>query len=280
MLSIDDAVRLWALTDVRQIADTPGSRVYRCRTPQGASTVVKVLKPRGLGEASGMDFLAWREGRGAVRLIRRKQNIALLEDGGELTLEEHRRQHGESAADAAFAALLPQLHAPSPFPPPASLVPLEQHFEALLKRRKPADPSHADNFHWAADLTRRLLSVQVNVKPLHGDLHHENIISRDGMRWVAVDPHGLIGDPAYDVANYFGNPLHTPDVTLNPERILSLAERLAPLYGKRKILEYAAAHAALSATWSIDDPVTEEDLADARDRLRFLAVVRGLMEAA
>jgi streptomycin 6-kinase len=43
------------------------------------------------------------------------------------------------------------------------------------------------------------------------------------------------------------------------------------------VLRYAAAHAALSACWSIDDPVSDEDRRDADHRLAFLAIVRAML---
>jgi streptomycin 6-kinase len=159
------------------------------------------------------------------------------------------------------------------------LRPLAQHFRGLTGRSAPAHPDHAEHLLWAADVARRLLANQNSVMPLHGDLHHENIMSQDGTAWRAIDPPGLIGDPAYDAANFFGNPLGRPDITLNPDRILLIARLVAPVIGcrDRKVLEYAAAHAALSACWSIDDPVSDEELDDASDRLAFLKVVRELI---
>jgi streptomycin 6-kinase len=102
---------------------------------------------------------------------------------------------------------------------------------------------------------------------------------QDGNGWRAIDPHGLIGDPAYDAANFFGNPLDRPDVTRDPARILLISRLVALAIGcsQRKILEYAAAHAALSACWSIDDPASDEDLQDAFERLAFLSLVRELL---
>jgi streptomycin 6-kinase len=279
MLDIDAASRLWGLADVTSIADTPGSNVYRAKTADGKSVIAKLLKPRGMEELSGMDYLAWRAGHGAVDLLARKDNACLLEDAGTLTLEDHRLAAGEQAAIDIFSDVLSALRGPSPHPPPAALTPLDRHFRALTERQSPADPDHADDLLWAADLSRRLLSAQVDVTPLHGDLHHENIMSSNGRDWRVIDPHGLIGDPAYDVANFFGNPLGRPDITCDADRTLAIARAAAPVIGcaPSKIFQYACAHAALSACWSIDDPVSEDDVKDAQDRLAFLKVVRGLL---
>ena len=37
---------------------------------------------------------------------------------------------------------------------------------------------------------------------LHGDLHPWNIISAEGRRWLAIDPKGIVGDPAYELGPF------------------------------------------------------------------------------
>ncbi|UVC10758.1 streptomycin resistance protein [Rhizobium sp. TH2] len=280
-MDIDAAADLWHLDEIEPVADTPGSLVYRARTPDGGSVVAKLLKQRGMEELAGMDYLAWRRGHGAVSLIARRDNACLLEDAGSMTLEDFRASHGEEAATKVFADILAELHAPSPHPPRPGLTPLARHFRSLTERAAPAHPDHARDLVWAGELARDLLANQNPVIPFHGDLHHENIISQDGTIWRAIDPHGLIGDPAYDVANFFGNPLGRPDITCDTDRILAIAVVTAQVIGcsESKILQYAACHAALSASWSIDGPVSEEDVKDAQDRLGFLKVVRDLLSS-
>lgn len=279
MLDIDAAVELWRLSEVCAIADTPGSRVFRARRADGRSVVAKILKPRGLGEMAGMDYLAWRGGDGAVALLERRENACLLEDAGNRSLEDVRRLSGEAAAADIFAALLTRLHTPSPHPAPDTLIPLERHFEALVDRQPMVPDAHRGDVTWAASIARDLLAAQTEVMPLHGDLHHENILADETGEWRAIDPHGLIGDPVYDAANFFGNPLGQPDVTCDAARIDLLATRLAAALGcdRRKLLRHAATHAALSACWSISDPVSNGDISDAGDRLAFLRIVRTML---
>lgn len=40
---------------------------------------------------------------------------------------------------------------------------------------------------------------------LHGDLHHLNVLNT-GEGWLAIDPHGWVGDPAFEVAALLANP--------------------------------------------------------------------------
>lgn len=280
MIGIAEAIDLWQLSDVRQIADTPGSLVFRTRLPDGTAAIAKLLKPRGMGEVAGMDYLEWRGGHGAIRLIARHANTCLLQDAGRRTLEDLRAGEGEQAATQVFADILREIHAPSPNVAPPGLVPLTRHFAALIDEAPPPMAAErADDVAWAAAVARDLLAQQTDVIPLHGDLHHENILADGAGNWRAIDPHGLIGDPVYDAANFFGNPIGRPDITCDESRIRLLASVIAPALGcdEGKVLHYAAAHAALSACWSIGDPVSVEDLKDAGPRLDFLAVVRRLL---
>lgn len=73
----------------------------------------------------------------------------------------------------------------------------------------------------AAETAERLLANQRDVRPLHGDLRHDNIML--GPRgWLAIDPKGPISDPAFDAANMFYN--GDDGRCLDPERVTFMAE--------------------------------------------------------
>jgi len=44
-----------------------------------------------------------------------------------------------------------------------------------------------------------LLADAPPAQVLHGDLHHGNLLRAGLDEWVAIDPHGVIGDPGYDI---------------------------------------------------------------------------------
>ncbi|MGI9196191.1 MAG: aminoglycoside phosphotransferase family protein [Candidatus Nanopelagicales bacterium] len=57
----------------------------------------------------------------------------------------------------------------------------------------------------AQSVFQALISTPVDAVVLHGDLHHMNVLrSPDG--WRAIDPHGWIGDPAFEPAALLANP--------------------------------------------------------------------------
>src|SRR5262245_10315386 len=60
---------------------------------------------------------------------------------------------------------------------------------------------------------------------LHGDLHHDNILRAAHEPWLAIDPHGILGDPGYDVGALLFNP--DPDVGKLTKRELTVTARKA-----------------------------------------------------
>ncbi len=130
----------------------------------------------------------------------------------------------------------------------------------------PAGIPPAD-FDRGAGLFADLLADSVPAVLLHGDLHHDNILRRPGSsggvggargpagEWVAIDPKGVLGEPAFEVAALLRNPypqvLTMPDpARLLARRVDQLAEGLAVPAQRVRAWGYAAA--VLSAVWDAD----------------------------
>jgi streptomycin 6-kinase len=94
---------------------------------------------------------------------------------------------------------------------------------------------------------------------LHGDLHHDNILSAQRAPWLAIDPKGVTGEPAYEVGALMRNPIGVekwPDL----RRVLSrrfdiLREMLG--FDRQRMIAWAMAQAVLSAWWFIEDGYEE-----------------------
>lgn len=272
-------VDAWGLSNIRLIADTHSSLIYRAMR-HDVPVIVKTLKPEGRGERPGMDFLRWRDGLGAIKVIAQDHDTALLEDAGHLTLRTYHGQIGDVVATEIIVDVLQRLHAPSSKPFPAALTPLHAHFDALFSLEKAGtEASIADVIGWSASLARQMLAEQQNIKPLHGDLHHDNIIGGERGGWIAIDPQGLLGDPAYDVANVFGNPLYATDEILEPQRAIRLARRFATALDctASKVLRFAAAHAGLSAAWTLQGDLTPSGQVNLNERLGFARIARSIL---
>ncbi|TRL38508.1 aminoglycoside phosphotransferase family protein [Rhizobium straminoryzae] len=271
-----DLLRGWSLNAPRLIADTHSSRLYRVRRADGSGAILKQLKPEGLRERAGFAYLAWRNGLGCVRLLEQSDDACLLDDAGTQSLADLHKAEGDEAATPVLCELLPLLHAPSDRPPPPDLIPLERHFRSLFRLAEKDGP-HREMAVWAARHARDLIDHQTRQIPLHGDLHHDNVMRGIDGTWRVIDPQGLIGDPAYEVANIFGNPggAHL----FEPARVVRLAETFAPVPGcdPRTVLRYAGAHAMLSTAWSLNEPDNPNATENIRERLAVAGFVRSLI---
>lgn len=117
-------------------------------------------------------------------------------------------------------------------------------------------PLPADLVARAEVLFDELLSSQAEPVLLHGDLHHENILSAQRWPWLAIDPKGVAGEPAYEVGAWLRNPM--PQLMAWPglkaildRRIGQLADELA--LDRQRLVDWGLAQAVLSAWWSLED---------------------------
>jgi streptomycin 6-kinase len=136
---------------------------------------------------------------------------------------------------------------------------LPVHFRSLFaKAAQHRKDGVASQFVEAAAVAERLFADPPDHRPLHGDIHHENII--EGPRgWLAIDPKGLIGDRAFDAANLFYNPIESPlrhseTRVASVSAILSARTGIAPAH----LLDHAFAFSALSASWHVEDGNLDE----------------------
>jgi streptomycin 6-kinase len=108
----------------------------------------------------------------------------------------------------------------------------------------------------AETLYRELSASMAAPVLLHGDLHHENILAAEREPWLAIDPKGLVGEPAYETGAWLRNPMPQLLDMPWPGRILArrvdqLAEELG--FDRARIRDWGLAQAMLSAWWSMED---------------------------
>jgi streptomycin 6-kinase len=110
----------------------------------------------------------------------------------------------------------------------------------------------------AEDLFRELLASMAEPVLLHGDLHHDNILAAEREPWLAIDPKGVVGEPAYEVGALLRNPF--PEILSMPQPARILDRRVDQLvselgFDRGRILGWALAQAVLSAWWCLEDHV-------------------------
>ncbi len=198
-----------------------------------------------------------------------------MEHAGRETLRDLLLREGDEAATRIAIEVLLNYHQSSDLPPPQSLLTLPRYFESLFRKAQQDRNQGAVSIYTEAAATaEHLIANQRNFRPLHGDLHHENIMNSH-RGWTIIDPAGLIGDAALDVANMFSNPLDRFDLTHNEERIASMASLFAEALKRdeRTLLQYAFAYGCLSAAWHEEDGNTQ----DRDDELTVAQAIRTVL---
>ena len=261
----------WALLPDGDLLTTRSSWVLPVRH-QDLPAMLKVA--RIPDEEAGFRLLTWWNGQGAARVFESTQGVLLIERAlGAGNLAQMAWSGQDDDACRILCDTAARLHAPRSGPIP-DLHPLEDWFQPLFQLA----PAHAALVQ-AAEVARQLLAAPREVVPLHGDLHHENVLDFGSRGWLAIDPHGLLGDRCFDYANLFTNPdLSDPSRPLATlpgrlERRLEIVVAAAGLAPDR-LLRWIVAWTGLSAAWFIDDG----DDAGAAIDLAINATARGLLD--
>ncbi len=111
-------------------------------------------------------------------------------------------------------------------------------------------------FEESESLYAELLSTSAPPILLHGDLHHGNILAAARAPWLAIDPQGIVAEPAYEVGALLRNPFPqllrwSDPVRVTERRIAQLSDELG--YERARVRGWGLAQAMLSSWWSIED---------------------------
>ncbi|MFI6653091.1 aminoglycoside phosphotransferase family protein [Streptomyces sp. NPDC050529] len=88
---------------------------------------------------------------------------------------------------------------------------------------------------------------------IHGDLHARNILRADREQWLAVDPKGYVGDPAYDGGMLLKSRaltlLEADDLGRAVQRVVDVFAEAAEL-DRERVQRWAQFHAVQAAFWA------------------------------
>jgi streptomycin 6-kinase len=226
----------WSLT-AEQAFETQSrlSWVAPVRLADGCEAVLKIGIPHREARREA-DALRAFDGRGAVRLLRASADgFALLMErcvpGNDLWAL------GEEEANALGAAVLARLwREPEVEAPFEHLADLAAEWCAELPREAPARGYDAALITEAVERARFLAATQPRTVLLHGDFHPANVLAAAREPWLAIDGKPLVGDPAYDLAQWLGNRCRWSQPT--PEAVTSLRRQIGQ-FSERLALEPA-----------------------------------------
>ena len=253
----------WALEADGASILTPMGRLLPVRR-DGEPAMLKIAtEPE---ERLGWALLDWWDGDGAARVLDMRGDGLLMEraTGTKTPLAEMARHGGDAAATAILCDAIADLHRPRGKPSPEGLATLEEWFRDLW-------PAAAQGLlpPVMAETARRLLDSQQDVRPLHGDLHHENVLDFGPRGWLAIDPKRLIGDRAFDYTTLFCDPDlsdRDPPTAVRPEIFTRRVEIVLARSGleRARLLDWIVAWCGLSTAWFLED----EDQENATVNLR------------
>ncbi|UGV26148.1 APH(6)-I family aminoglycoside O-phosphotransferase [Rhodopseudomonas boonkerdii] len=247
---IDPYLRDWALVPDGPLITTRSSWVLPvlCQSEPATLKVARIPD-----EHAGYQLMSWWNGQGAAKTIAASNGALLLERAtGPRSLAHMARSGRDDEACRILCRTAEQLHVRRSEPLP-ELYRLDIWFQPLFDL-SPSHPVLAP----AAEQARRLLADQRDIRPLHGDLHHDNVLDFGERGWLAIDPHGLVGERIFDFANIFTN----PDLADPTQQVATLPGRFEARLGivteetgieTVRLLEWIVAWTGLSAAWFIGD---------------------------
>jgi streptomycin 6-kinase len=234
----------WALRPGAVLAERPAARLLAVTLDDGTAAVLK-LAPPGQAVAAEAAALAAMRGRGMAPLLAadaaRGALLLARARPGTALLDLARRD--DDAATRIAARLIATL--PGPVPPEGLFAEAAGWGRALAAPGLP--PALADR---AAGLLRDLAASAPPPRLLHGDLHHGNILAH-GTGWLAVDPKGLLGEPAAEAACLLRNPADPALLARAPRRAAIIAEVAA--LPRARVLAWGYAGAVIAAGWALED---------------------------
>jgi streptomycin 6-kinase len=105
---------------------------------------------------------------------------------------------------------------------------------------------------------------------LHGDFHHENILSASREKFLAIDPKGIVGGIGYDLGVFLINHANWLKAETDlPEKLNLAIRRFSEAFQiePQDLRKWVFAHSVLSAWWSF-----EENCENWRNELAFAEI--------
>ncbi|MGK4578665.1 aminoglycoside phosphotransferase family protein [Kitasatospora sp. HPMI-4] len=247
---VDELLERWACLPDGEVMHGGVGVIVPVRRRVGGAAVLKVSFPHPGNVHEPDAFAAWG-GRGAVLLHERDDErfAMLLERVRTSTLAEV--EDGDEVVRVA-GRISRRLAVPAPPGLPRLRERADDWEERLRKDADelahPLSPRVVDT---AVVTVRELGRVQPDTL-VHGDLHARNILRADREPWLAVDPKGYAGDPAYDGGTLLKSRaltlLEADDLCRAVHRALDVFAEAAEV-DRERVRRWAQFHAVQAAFW-------------------------------
>ncbi len=254
---IQEYQKKWSIT-VSEPFTLSYNYVAPAKRADGAQAVLKIGFPSDNEFLSEIEALREFNGQGIIKLLEfdREKGIILLErvlPGRPLSTLENDEEATRIAAGVAKKLWKPASKS-------NLLTPLERWYKGFERYRARftthSAPLPEDIVSRGERLFSQMLETTQEPMLIHGDFHHLNILSSERDGWLAIDPKGVIGDPAYDTAVFLYNPI---PMLFKKEPILNIVKKRIDIFSrelgieKKRIISWGIAQSVLSAIWSVED---------------------------
>lgn len=238
----------WMLTPDGAPFETHSS--WLCHVRRGsAHAFLKAFKPDS-DEAPSGRYLAQHNGAGTVHVLEADNHAILVErlvPGTSLTALS--LDGRDDVATQIICDTIEKLQSAKADP---AGWPAYEEQKTEYARHVEHPPLTKDVVDRARAMLGELEATQTDVRLLHGDLHHENILFDETRGWLAIDPKGVAGELAYELAGPLRNPLERPDLFADAKamdrRVRIYCERLG--LDRARVLGWCFARNCVVALWN------------------------------
>jgi streptomycin 6-kinase len=253
--TIEEVAENWLVEVNKPFQNLSYNYVAPCVCADGSEAVLKIALPLNNPEIfNEASFLQIADGKCAVKFLNfdEKRHAMLLE---KLTpganLKEICSKDDAKAVEIAIGVMRGLLKNP---PENSTFQRLEDWFNGLKKAGNTKFDRRiavkAFNFFEESTFPAKQKFL------LHGDLHHENILSAQREPCLAIDPKGIIGDIGYEIAVFLNNHLVWLSAEENlQEKLDDAVRRFSEAFEitPQDLKDWAFAQMVLSAWWTFEE---------------------------
>jgi streptomycin 6-kinase len=258
MERVEERVRDWKVV-VQDTLETQSSYVA-FGTSEGVPVVLKVIRQFGDEWRCGEVLNAFDPG-GVVRVYEYLDGAVLLEwlNPGTSLATAALEGSDEEATETIAEVIQRMAHQGGPLQHFVTVETWGKGFARYLTSGDHQIPG--DLVERAEEMYSRLCATQRQVRLLHGDLQHYNILYDRQRGWIAIDPKGVVGELEYEIGASLRNPYEAPELFTSRKTIESRLRRYESRLklDSKRALGWGYAQAVLSAIWTIEDGFPVDD---------------------
>ena len=258
---VDEYSERWGLTDVQPVPNLSFNFVAFAKRPSTEGNVMLKMGVPNNELRSEIEALKLFNGNGICRLLEsdEERGVFLLERLNPGTMLAELENDDERTHIAA--EVMQRLWRTAP--DKNNFIQLADWFGELKTVRPKFDggtgPFPKEIFERVESFLPELFADE-DVKLIHGDFHHFNILNSE-RGWLVIDPKGVIGPAGYEVGPLMINPWNSLSDGISfkvqtERRIDILRERLG--WEREKLIRWSLAHSVLSAWWDFESDLDWE----------------------